>query len=162
MQPQKQILTEKQKRFCNEYLIDLNATQAAIRAGYSEKTANEQAGRLLVNVSIQAYINQLKEERTTRLNMSADEVVRDIIEVKNRCMQAAPVTFMGRQVKDKDGSNLWKFDSMGALKALDMLMKHLGGYAADNKQQQSITTNNIGGFETAEAFAKHFKEMIGE
>ena len=46
-------LTEKQKRFVEEYLIDLNATQAAIRAGYSAKTANEQGARLLVNVSIQ-------------------------------------------------------------------------------------------------------------
>jgi len=40
-------LTDKQIRFCEEYLIDLNATQAAIRAGYSVKTANEQAGRLI-------------------------------------------------------------------------------------------------------------------
>ena len=47
-------LTDKQEMFCKEYLIDLNATQAAIRAGYSKKTANEQAGRLLVNVSVQS------------------------------------------------------------------------------------------------------------
>lgn len=45
-------MTDKQARFCEEYMIDLNATQAAIRAGYSPKTANEQAARLLANVSI--------------------------------------------------------------------------------------------------------------
>lgn len=42
-------MTDKQARFCEEYMIDLNATQAAIRAGYSPKTANEQAARLLAN-----------------------------------------------------------------------------------------------------------------
>ena len=46
-------MTDKQDRFCEEYMIDLNATQAAIRAGYSPKTAREQAPRLLANVSIQ-------------------------------------------------------------------------------------------------------------
>lgn len=52
-------MTDKQARFCEEYMIDLNATQAAIRAGYSPKTANEQAARLLANVSIQNRIAQL-------------------------------------------------------------------------------------------------------
>lgn len=55
-------LNEKQKRFAAEYLIDLNATQAAIRAGYSVKTANEQGSRLLVNVSIQEYISYRQNE----------------------------------------------------------------------------------------------------
>ena len=49
-------LTPKQKRFCEEYLIDLNATQAAIRAGYSLKTAEQTASRLLRNVKVQEYI----------------------------------------------------------------------------------------------------------
>ena len=56
-------LTAKQKRFCDEYLIDLNATQAAIRAGYSARTANEQGARLLANVSVQEYIARKMAER---------------------------------------------------------------------------------------------------
>ena len=55
-------LTAKQKRFIEEYLIDLNATQAAIRAGYSEKTARSQGQRLLTNVDIQNAIKDLREE----------------------------------------------------------------------------------------------------
>ena len=51
--------TPKQQKFCEEYLIDLNATQAAIRAGYSEDTANQQGPRLLVNVGVQAEIQRL-------------------------------------------------------------------------------------------------------
>lgn len=65
-------MTDKQARFCEEYMIDLNATQAAIRAGYSPKTANEQAARLLANVSIQNRIAQLQAEQSRRTGVSAD------------------------------------------------------------------------------------------
>ena len=51
-------LTKKQKRFCDEYLIDLNATQAAARAGYSKKTAAQTAARLLTNVNVQECIEK--------------------------------------------------------------------------------------------------------
>lgn len=74
-------MTDKQKRFCEEYMIDLNATQAAIRAGYSPKTANEQAGRLLVNVSIQNYIAQLQARQSRRTGVSADRVVRELAKI---------------------------------------------------------------------------------
>ncbi len=65
-------LTPKQEAFSNEYLIDLNATQAAIRAGYSEKTANEQGSRLLANVKVAARIQELKNKRSERTRINAD------------------------------------------------------------------------------------------
>lgn len=65
-------LTDRQEMFCREYLIDLNATQAAIRAGYSPKTANQQAARLLVNVKVSERIAALKSERVERLEIDAD------------------------------------------------------------------------------------------
>nr|DAR29085.1 MAG TPA: Terminase small subunit [Caudoviricetes sp.] len=71
-------LTAKQQRFCDEYLIDLNATQAAIRAGYSKKTANEQGARLLVNVSIQKKIFELQKEREKRTEITQDSVLREL------------------------------------------------------------------------------------
>lgn len=55
------MLNDKQKKFCNEYLIDLNATQAAIRAGYSEKTARSIANENLTKPDIQKYIQELQE-----------------------------------------------------------------------------------------------------
>ena len=124
------MLNEKQKQFCEEYIIDLNGTQAAIRAGYSAKTANEQAAQLLAKLSIQEYICELKNKRSERVKYSQDELMRDILEVKNRCMQANPVL-------DKEGNEtaIWKFDSNGANKALDMLAKHVGFYETDNKQK---------------------------
>ena len=124
------MLNEKQKQFCEEYIIDLNGTQAAIRAGYSEKTANRIASELLSKLDIQEYICVLKNKRSERVKYSQDELMRDILEVKNRCMQANPVL-------DKEGNEtgIWKFDSNGANKALDMLAKHVGFYETDNKQK---------------------------
>ena len=71
-------LNERQERFCNEYLIDLNATQAAIRAGYSEKTAAAQAARLLTNVNIQTYIQQRKQDRVERTEITQDMVIQEL------------------------------------------------------------------------------------
>ena len=65
-------LTEKQQRFVDEYLIDLNATQAAIRAGYSVKTANEQGSQNLAKLSIQQAIaeqNAVKEQASIRIGL---------------------------------------------------------------------------------------------
>ena len=71
-------LTEKQKRFVEEYLVDLNATQAAIRAGYSPKTANEQGARLLANVSIQHALQKAMQDREQRTVVTADRVVQEL------------------------------------------------------------------------------------
>ena len=65
-------LNDKQQRFCDEYLIDLNATQAAIRAGYSPKTAEAQSSRLLTNVKVKAFIEQAKQQRSERTKIDAD------------------------------------------------------------------------------------------
>lgn len=77
-------LSAKQKRFCDEYLIDLNATQAAIRAGYSEKTANEQGARLLTKVSVQEYLSKIMADKDNELIASQDEVLRYLTSVMRR------------------------------------------------------------------------------
>lgn len=71
-------LNRKQLRFCEEYVIDLNATQAAIRAGYSEKTAQVQSSRLLLNVMVQAKIVELQEEISKRNELKADDIVQEL------------------------------------------------------------------------------------
>lgn len=68
-------LTDKQKRFCEEFIIDLNATRAAIRAEYSAKTAQVQSSRLLSNVMVQDYITELKTLRSERTAINADYVL---------------------------------------------------------------------------------------
>ena len=69
-------MTPKQQRFVSEYLVDLNATQAAKRAGYSPRTANEQGARLLANVSVRSAIAEAKASRAERTQIDADWVLR--------------------------------------------------------------------------------------
>lgn len=71
-------LNAKQQRFVAEYLVDLNATQAAIRAGYSEKTAKQIGSRLLTNVDIAAAAAEAKEKQAERLGITADRVLQEL------------------------------------------------------------------------------------
>lgn len=71
-------LTPKQLMFVKEYLVDLNGTQAAIRAGYSPKTANEQAARLLANVSIKRTVQAEMDKRAQRVETKADSVLAEL------------------------------------------------------------------------------------
>ena len=76
--PKGKRLTPKQKRFCEEYLVDLNGTQAAIRAGYSKNSANEIASQNLAKLNIQIYVRELSEKRSKRTEITADNVLREI------------------------------------------------------------------------------------
>lgn len=71
-------LSPKQERFCEEYLTDLNATQAAIRAGYSQKTAGSQGGDLTQKPEIQAYIKELRQKQSLRTAITADRVLLEL------------------------------------------------------------------------------------
>lgn len=77
-------LTEKQKRFCDEYLIDLNGTQAAIRAGYSEKTARFIATENLTKPNIRKYIDDRLAEKEKELIADQDEVMKYLTAVMRR------------------------------------------------------------------------------
>lgn len=73
-------LTPKQARFVEEYLVDLNATQAAARAGYSEKTAKQQGGQLLARAEVAEAISAAQAERTKRTKIDADWVLQRLAE----------------------------------------------------------------------------------
>ncbi len=147
-------LTPKQQRFVEEYLCDLNATQAAIRAGYSAKTANEQAARLLANVSVAQAIAERQSERGKRLEITQDYVVANLTEVVERCMQRAPVTVRrGREVvqlKDDEGRGVWRFDASGSIGALSKIGQHLGMFV----EKHEHTGKNGGPIEIASAKAE--------
>lgn len=76
------LLTPKQQQFCLEYLKDFNGTQAAIRAGYSKKTANEQAARMLANVNIQNHIREIN-------NAIQKSTIMDVQEIQERLTKVA-------------------------------------------------------------------------
>ena len=117
---------ERQIRFVEEYIKDLNATQAAIRAGYSKKTARSQGARLLTNVDILEAIQEAKNERSERTKIDQDYVLTNIQKVIERCMQIAPVE--SGMIEDAEGqlAQAFVFKEQGALKGLELLGKHLG------------------------------------
>ena len=71
-------MTPRQQRFVDEYLLDLNATQAAIRAGYSARTAEQQGPRLLGNVEIAAAVRAAQQSRSDRVQITQDDVLRGL------------------------------------------------------------------------------------
>ena len=119
-------MTDKQKRFITEFLVDLNATQAAIRAGYSRRTAYSIGQRLLKNVEVKEAINSAMKEREARTEITADYVLTNLREIVDRCMQKQPVFTKGEQATDEQGRAIWTFNARDAIKALELLGKNLG------------------------------------
>lgn len=101
-------LTEKQKRFCDEYLIDLNATQAAIRAGYSEKTANVIGCENLTKPNIQEYIANRMAEKEKELIADQNEVMKYLTAVMRREKTDSVVVTLNKEtskyVPDENGT----------------------------------------------------------
>lgn len=123
-------LTDKQAAFVREYLIDLNATQAAIRAGYKETHAGNYAAELLAQPEVRAAVEAAKLGRQKRVEVDQDYVLRTIIETVERCRQAEPVlNRKGEQVytETPDGAvaAAYTFDSKGVLKGCELLGRHL-------------------------------------
>jgi phage terminase small subunit len=139
-------LTVKQKAFCDEYLIDLNATQAAIRAGYSTDTAKEIGSENLTKPNIRAYIDKEIAERSKRTGINQDRVIRelariafvnanDVINIDEATLKdnateddtAAIASVKVKTIPTKDGEGVEREIKLtDKLKALELLGKHLG------------------------------------
>ncbi|HUU16524.1 MAG TPA: terminase small subunit [Sedimentisphaerales bacterium] len=160
-------LTDKQERFCQEYIIDLNATQAAIRAGYSKKTARIKGCQLLTKVNIQNKIQKLKAERSDRVQIEADSVVKELAIVafsnirdyltvdedgdvflkgfdKIDAEKLAAIESIKTNTTSNKGGNreytTTQFKLHSKLNALEQLGRHLGIYEKDNEQSRTIPT----------------------
>ena len=116
-------LNAKQARFCEEYIIDLNAAQAAVRAGYSEKSARVTACRMLTYDNIEQKISELMEQRAELTSVNAQWVINNLKAVADRCMSAEPVMVRGEHGMEPSGE--YKFDSSGANRSLELIGKHL-------------------------------------
>lgn len=124
-------LNAKQECFCLEYVKDKNATQAAIRAGYSEASAGMQGGRLIKNDEIKSRVDELLSEVATEAKVDAAWVLKQLKTVVGRCMQTEPVLDRkGKQVycetPDGDVVPAFTFNAMGANKAIELIGKHIG------------------------------------
>lgn len=119
-------LTPKQELFCREYMIDLNAMQAAVRAGYSPSSARNQGSLLLDKPEVQNFIAILSAERNSKLTIDAAYVLRQAVLLHERCMQQVkPKTMRNKTVEDEDGNTVYEFDATNALKALELIGKHV-------------------------------------
>ncbi|MCC2250069.1 terminase small subunit [Virgibacillus sp. AGTR] len=128
-------LTAKQELFCQEYIIDLNATQAAIRAGYSEKTARQTAARLLTKANISARVKELKDKRAEKLELDAYWVLKRLKEISDRSMQQEPVMQWDPNLGEMVETGEYQFDSNGANKATELIGKHIGMFDPKLKLQ---------------------------
>ena len=134
-------LTDKQRRFVSEYLIDLNATQAAIRAGYSAKTANKIGSENLVKPGIQKAISEAMLKQQVRTELTADEVIADLREVRDICMGRKKVKIV--EVAKFEGVistseiEAKMIDPAGANRALELLGKHIGMF----RDNVDVTSN---------------------
>ena len=112
-------LSDKQQAFCEEYLVDLNATQAAIRAGYSEDTSRQIGSENLSKPYIAEFITELQAKRSAKTELNAQWVLERLQRVHDRCMQEEAVT-------DAEGATgEYKFEHSGANKSLEFIGKHL-------------------------------------
>ena len=167
-------LTDKQQRFVEEYLIDLNATQAAIRAGYSEATAEQQASRLLSNVKVAEAIAEAQSQRSQRTQITQDRVLQELARIGfsdlRKCLTptghlldphdwdddtAASISSIEvvtnmKSEKDADGKtpieHTHKIKVWDKNSALEKLAKHLGMFV----ERKEITGKDGGPIEFAE------------
>lgn len=148
-------LTPKQLLFCQEYIISLNASDAARKAGYSEDSAHSIGNENLIKPVIQQYISKLKAERSKRCEVTADDVLREL----KKCGFSDLSDFVDENYKLKPlseikehsgaiqsiqrdescgefGTNVSvKFKLYDKLKALENIAKHIGFFGKDNEQK---------------------------
>ena len=117
-------MNPKQKMFVAEYLVDRNATKAAIRAGYSERRAPQTGWELTKKPEIAAAIRVADDERMERLSLDGDALVMLAVEVIEKASGRMPLRMEG-------GFPEYDFTPSAALKGIEMLMKHLGIAGAD-------------------------------
>jgi len=150
-------LTPKQKGFCQQYLLDLNATQAAIRAGYSKRRAKEIGYQLLHKTTLQAHLKKLMDKRAGRTEVTQDKVIMELAKIAfsdiSKFVEFGPdklkIKALAKLEKEdkacvsevsktdtKEGSNL-KFKLHNKIQALELLGRHIGAF--DDKQ--SVTGN---------------------
>lgn len=165
-------MTKKQKRFVEEYLIDLNATQAAIRAGYSPETANEQGSRMLANVSIRNEVGKALAERSRRTGINQDRVLMELARIalvnpakvvdfdeatiKEDAIEddlAAVASVKVKRFPTKDGEGIEReIKFYDKNKALDALGRHLGMF------QNNVNVN----FDSSEKLNDIMSQLGGE
>lgn len=137
-------MTAKQKRFCDEYLIDLNATQAAIRSGYSKKTAYSIGNENLMKPELKKYIEERMAEKESQLIADQDEVLKYLTSVMRGESQSEIVVVEGVGDGMSEARAIQKApDEKERLKAAELLGKRYGLYTEKVEQQVDMDLNIV-------------------
>ena len=118
-------LNPQYRKFVQEWMVDMNATRAAIAAGYSEKSAAQTASRLMRRTEIRSYRDALMAEAFEDLGVTRHSIASRVWEIYERCMQKKPVMEWNSTTREWIESGEWQFDTKGALKALAMMLEML-------------------------------------
>ncbi len=154
-------LSDKQERFCIEYILDFNATAAAKRSGLHPDTGS----KLLKMPQIRDRIEQLTIDISIENSITKTYVLHRLTEVLEKCLQREPVYEWNlekhcRERAKENGKDVYKFDSQGANKALELMGRYLGMFGRDNFQKANIlsTKNEL----TDEQFSKLLNAALRE
>lgn len=123
--PEEKQLTEKQKRFVREWLVDMNGSRAAVRAGYSEKSAAQTASRLMKDPTVQAYRNRLLKEQFDALGVTTHSLAAEAYEMMQRCKGGTPHMVWNSATHEYEPDGTWECDAKGFFKAQELLLKML-------------------------------------
>ena len=134
---------KRHELFCQEYIVDFNGTQAAIRAGYSKKSAGSQASELLKNPNISARVHELKKERMDRLSLDQNFVVLQIVDTIQQCKGGYPVKTLNPKTGKYEEIGMYQFDSRGTLRGLELLGTHLGMFGKGQQPTGGGEENNL-------------------
>jgi phage terminase small subunit len=143
--------TEQQKAFCHEFAKDFNGTQAAIRAGYSEKSASRQAHDLLKNPLVQSYLatvtKPIIEEAMEAASYSAKQLLQDLLDVQAR---VKAVLVMDQEVVNEDGEYVSTLDPQ-LINAYARLCEQVGKHIQIGAFKEVVEHRHVGQAEGLEA-----------
>lgn len=132
-------MTARQEAFIRAYIETGNEREAAIRAGYSAKTASQQASRLLAMPEIQHRRVELERELYEKIGVSEAWVGRRLVEIVERCMQATPHLEWNPETREKEPDGYYVFDARGATTALGKIGESLGMFKQAEKERGEMS-----------------------
>lgn len=118
-------LGEKQKRFVREWLVDMNGTRAAIRAGYSEKSAANTASRLMKDPAVQAYRDELLKAKFDELGITRHSLAVEVYEMMQKCKGGTPHMVWNSDTKTYEPDGTWEQNEKGLYKGAELLSRLL-------------------------------------
>lgn len=139
-------LSAKQKKFVQEWLVDMNATRAAVRAGYSEKSAANTASRLMKDPAVQAYRDELLKAKFDELGITRHSLAVEVYEMMQKCKGGTPHMVWNSDTRTYEPDGTWEQNEKGLYKGAELLSRLLDKLdGADEDEGADYETMLAGG-----------------